>query len=128
MSIHCGNCNGYHDSVDQVKACCSGESVAKSASNPTTRQGWTPDPNKIVTANCAKITCRHTKTGPVSEVAGWRCDEHTLVAFPFQVGEKANWNGKKFLVTEIGSDRKTARIRTGGHGKIVPIEELTAVS
>lgn len=125
--VQCGHCNKSHESVEQVKACFAGESVPATASTSTSR-GWTPDPNKIVTANCAKITCRHTKTGPVSELAGWRCDEHALTSIPFQVGEKAVWGGKKFLVTEIGSDRKTARIRTGGHGKIVPIEELTAIS
>lgn len=125
--VHCGHCNKNHDNVEQVKACFSGETVASTAT-PSTSRGWTPDPNKIVTANCAKITCRKTHTGPVSELAGWRCDEHQITPLPFNIGEKALWHDRRFEVLEIGSDRKTVRLRTGGQGKIVPIEELTAIS
>lgn len=121
--MNCGNCNGRHETLEQVRLCHQGQkqpTVAAPASAP-----YTPDPNRIVTGSCRKLSCKETHTGPLSEVSGWACSpEHgaDYAATSWEAGMKALWNDKRFEIIEITDGQ--ARLRTGGAGKLVALGDL----
>lgn len=128
--MNCGNCNGRHETLEQVRLCHQGEkqpTMAAPASAP-----YTPDPNKIVTGSCRKLSCDKTKTGTLAELSGWACSpEHEAgaTAVPSSdewiVGTKALYNEKRFEILEVLDGQ--VRLRTGGTGKLVPFNELQPV-
>jgi hypothetical protein len=129
--ISCGNCGGRHETSEQTRLCHQGKAQPTvSASAP---QPYTPDPDRIVTGTCRKLTCKATKTGPLRELAGWACPEHAIteekidaLVEEFHVGEKALWHDRRFEILEVIEGHQV-RLRTGGAGKVVEITELQHV-
>ncbi len=122
-SIACATCNGHHASLEDVRACSTGQTVENVG--VSTSEPYTPDPNRIVTGHCRVLRCDKTLTGPLSEVKGWACSpEHEAKGdLPkFTVGERAMWNNKRWEILEIADGQ--ARLRTGGKGKLIPLSDL----
>ena len=120
----CGNCGDPDASVEQIRACHQA-GPASSATRQANRAQNSKDPNRIVTTNCMNPICKVQKTGPLSVVAGFRCEDHGGSWVP-GVGDKVMWKGKKWDVLEISAE--LIRIRTGGKGKQVPLGDLEPVT
>lgn len=122
-TIACASCNGHHASLEDVRACSTGQTVENVG--VSTSEPYTPDPNRIVTGSCRVLRCDKAHTGTLAELSGWACSpehEASPPALKWAVGEKALWHDKRFEIIEISEGQ--ARLRTGGAGKLVPLADL----
>ena len=144
--MKCGNCNNDHDTAAQVKECFGSGGSTTTTTTTAQRPAYQPNMEMVRTVTCASPACKATKTGPVKDLLGWRCDEHPARSVPVEglddsdntieglaIGDKVLYSTKegadpkRFEILEIGSDDKAGqiRLRTGGNGRWVAIDDIT---